>query len=128
VTDQLIPTDLPARTQVISGLRQFADYLDKHPDIPVNEYGWDLSDFPRQDDDTAGRAEVDRVADILGVTPDDDTASGGHYTAAKTFGRITYNYVHITPQRRAIHRAWASYSDSVTPDDSATAHDSPEAA
>jgi len=69
-----------------------------------------------RDSDAAGRAEVDRFAALLGVTPADDTASGGHYIAAKTFGRITYQYVHI-PACRAVHEAWASYSSSVIPDD-----------
>lgn len=35
-----IPADLLARTQVIDGLRQLADYLQDHPGVPVNEYGW----------------------------------------------------------------------------------------
>jgi len=43
---QLIPADLIARAQIIDGLRQLADYLDHHPDIPVNEYSWDLGTYP----------------------------------------------------------------------------------
>jgi hypothetical protein len=120
-TDPAARTD--ARAQITSGLRALADYLDAHPDVPVNEYGWTLNDFPPRDDDAAGRAAVTRVAASLGVTPDDDTARSGHYIAARTFGRITYQYIHISARRRAIHDAWSSYSSSVTPAD-----DTPEAA
>jgi hypothetical protein len=126
VTTQLIPADLLARTQIITGLRQLADYLDANPDIPVNEYGWTLMTFARRDDDTAGRAEVDQVAKGLTVPVSDDTG-GGHYTAARTFGRITYEFIHVTQRSRAEHRALMSYADSVTPDDLAGA-DSSEAA
>ena len=123
-----IPADLLARTQVISGLRQLADYLDNHPDVPVCEFGWDILTFPREDTEVAGRAEVDRVAAILGVHPDDEIADHGHYTARNTFARITYEIIHITDRRRAAHQALMSYADAVTPDDTLTAHDSPEAA
>lgn len=117
MTTQLIPADLLARTQTITGLRQLADYLDQHPDIPVAPYGWSLLTFARHDDDAARQAEVDQVADILGAQVHDDTANGGHYTAARTFGRITYEFIHVTARSRALHRAHMSYADAVTPDD-----------
>jgi hypothetical protein len=106
-----------ARHQIITGLRQLADYLHAHPDLPVSEHGWDLSDYTLRVSDDQGRADVDRIAAILGVTPADDTRGGGHYTAAKAFGPITYRYVHVPARRRAIHDAWSSYADSITPDD-----------
>jgi hypothetical protein len=123
-----IPADLLARTQVIDGLRQLADYLQDHPGVPVNEYGWNLNAYPLKDDETAGRAEVDRVADILGVQADDQTSDGGHYTAAKTFGRITYEVIHVTARRQAAYHALMSYAGAITPDDTKAADDSPEAA
>lgn len=127
MTDQQIPGDLLARAQVIDGLRRLADYLDQHPDIPVNEYGWDLSDYTTRGTDAGERAAVDQVAASLGVPVRDDTGDGGHYVAARTFGRITYQFVHIPARRRAAHQAWVSYADAVTPDD-APATDTPEAA
>jgi hypothetical protein len=47
MTDQLIPGDLLHRAKVISGLRQLADWLDAHPDVPVCPFGWDLSIYPQ---------------------------------------------------------------------------------
>lgn len=127
MTDRRIPADLIARAQVIDGLRQLADYLDAHPDVPVNEYGWDLNDYTNHGTDTDERAAVDQVAAALGVPVRNDTRRGGHYIAARTFGRITYQFVHIPARHRAEHQAWASYANAVTPNDTPTA-DSPEAA
>lgn len=127
MTAQDIPADLLARAQVIDGLRQLADYLDTHPDVPVNEYGYDLNGYTTRSTDTTERAAVDQVAAALDVPVDDETRDGGHYIAARTFGRITYRFIHVPARRRAEHQAWASYSTSVTPDDTPTAN-SPEAA
>jgi hypothetical protein len=84
------PTD---RQQTISGLRELADFLDANPDVPVdpwwnNQYSVDL-------DVKVGdrRAEVDRIAAILGVEPVDDS----HYTAKLTFGNVTYKAVSTNP-------------------------------
>jgi hypothetical protein len=106
---------VPARARVTDGLRQAADYLDQHPDVPVSEHGWTLLSFPAPGDDDAGRAEVDRVAAVLGVTHVDDTADGGHYRAVRTFGPVTYKIVHIPARQQAAHRALMSYSGAVTP-------------
>jgi hypothetical protein len=100
MTDQLIPADLLTRTKVITGLRQLADYLEDHPGVPVTRLGWDLNIYPdRGDGDGAARAEVDRIAAILGVPVTDETPRGGHYLACRAFGLISYAAVHIPPGR-----------------------------
>ena len=50
----LIPGDLFARTQTVAGLRALADFLNAHPEIPVREYGWEYTVFPRKGSDAAG--------------------------------------------------------------------------
>jgi hypothetical protein len=115
MTDQTIPGDLLHRAKVTSGLRQLADWLDAHPDVPVSPYGWDLSIYPQHDDDAARAAEVDRIATILGVTVTDQTSQGGHYTAARTFGLITYEAVHIPRRQRDACKALMSYSGCFDP-------------
>jgi hypothetical protein len=117
MTDQTIPGDLLHRAKVISGLRQLADWLDAHPGVPVSPYGWDLSIYPQHDDDTARAAEVDRIAAILGVTVTDQTPTGGHYTAARSFGLITYEAVYIPRRRRDACAALMSYSGCFDPAD-----------
>jgi hypothetical protein len=89
------------RGQITTGLRQLADYLDAHPAIPVAPYGWDLIVSTHCDNDPEGMAEVDRIAAILGVQPEDDTPDGGHYTARKVFGPIAYYAFHIPASHRA---------------------------
>jgi hypothetical protein len=112
-------TSTATRTQLITGLRQLADYLDAHPAIPVTASGWDLLSFPQpHGDDQAERAEVDRVADLLGREVCDDTTNGGHYTTARTFGPVTYRFVHVPARRRALHQAHMSYANAITPDES----------
>jgi hypothetical protein len=115
MTDQLIPSDLLHRTKVIRGLRQLAAYLDTHPGVPVCPFGWDLSVYPQHADDADRAAEVDRIAALLGVTVTDKTPEGGHYTAARNFGLITYEAVHVPRRRRDAHAALMSYQGCIQP-------------
>lgn len=116
MTDQLIPGDLLTRTKVITGLRQLADYLEAHPGVPVTRLGWDLNIYPdRADGDAVARAEVDRVATVLGVPVTDETPRGGHYIASRAFGLISYAAVHIPARQMATHLALMSYRGCVTP-------------
>ena len=80
-------------------------------------FGWDLNIYPdgSSGDDTA-RAEVDRIAAMLGVQVQDDTGRGGHYLATRAFGLISYAAVHIPARCAAEHRALMTYADCVTPD------------
>lgn len=112
----IIPEDLFARHQTITGLRALADFLENNPAVPVDEYGQTFTLFTRDDTDAHARAEVDRVAGLLGVAVTDRTAHGGHYKAARTFGRITYRIVHIPARAMAEHDARNSYHDNITPD------------
>jgi hypothetical protein len=105
----IVPGDLFARTQTIAGLRALADFLEDHPAVPVHEYGWQFSVHADGTDEQEAD-EVDRIADLLGVTPVDDRPRGGHYVAAKTFGRITYRVVHIPERRMTAHNALMSYA------------------
>jgi hypothetical protein len=109
-----IPADLLARAQTVVGLRQLADYLEDHPDVPVREYGWDLNIYVTADTDEAGRAEVDQIAAVLDATPIDDTLDGGHYWTRKTFGRISYRAVYIPARAWARHRAENSYRRNIS--------------
>ncbi|GLY74385.1 hypothetical protein [Actinoallomurus iriomotensis] len=115
-TPPTVPGDLLARAQTIAGLRALADFLENNPSIPVREYGGDYTVFPYADDDAAERAEIDRIATALGETVTDETGRGGHYTVSKTFGRITYNAIHVPAKRQAAHEALMSYAPVFHPD------------
>jgi hypothetical protein len=114
-TNPRTPGDLFARAQLIAGLRALADYLENHPELPVPDYGSDVTVYPNGGE-AEQRAEIDRIAGILGVNPTDNTGRDGHYTAEKTFGRITYRAVYIPSRVWAKHHARNSYRTNITLD------------
>jgi hypothetical protein len=108
-------TDPGARARFIRALRDLADYLDQNMTIPVPAHGATLLLHASSADD-GGRAQVDRIAKLLGADVNDDTACGGHYWAARAFGPIGYQIVAITGAYSATHDALMSYRGSVIPD------------
>lgn len=118
----IVPGDLFARTRTINGLRELADFLDANPAVPVHDFGWTLSIYGRRGvPDTCQRAEVDRIAELLGVDVRDETADGGHYYASRAFGLITYEAVHISAERVAAYEAENSYRHNIRLDDETAA-------
>jgi hypothetical protein len=116
-TPFVIPGDLFARHQTISGLRALADFLESNPAVPVPAYGWDLNLYMRDHgDDRCHRAEVGRIAALLHAAPVDDTADGGHLVVSKTFGRISYRAVHVPARQMDEHYAHMSYRNNITLD------------
>ena len=103
------------RADLISGLHALADFLDANPALPVPEFSADLLVHVRGTD-AEQRAEVDRVAGLLGVSVDDRTARGGHYTAARGFGPVEYRCVAIPAKVMALHEARRTYAHSIIPD------------
>lgn len=111
----IIPED-ERRARVIDGLRQLATYLDEHPEVPVGidpiiELGYAASAL-RADDEA--RAEVDRVADLIGAVP--ETSAHHTYSAAKTFGPARYRVFAIPKADMRRSDAHMTYADSVTPE------------
>ncbi|MFF4242303.1 hypothetical protein ACFYYL_41095 [Actinomadura geliboluensis] len=112
-TPVIVPGDLFARHQTITGLRALADFLEANPGVPVNEYGAYYSVTARVGDDAAASALVEQVAPLLGGEVTDDRPSGGHYSASKTFGRITYRIVHVPARQMDEYHAHMSYRDNI---------------
>jgi hypothetical protein len=108
------------RAEFITGLRALADYLQDSPAVPVPPYGHDVR-VCTFGTDPACRAEVDRVAALIGADIADDTGRGGHYLAARAFGPVRYQIVHIPDAVMAAHHALMSYRDAVVPDQDAAA-------
>ncbi|MCP2335188.1 hypothetical protein [Actinomadura rupiterrae] len=74
-----------SRASVITGLRELADFLESHPDLPGPRFSL-VSVLVDDGTDDQQRAEVDRIAQILGVEATDSAV--GHYTASRSFGLI----------------------------------------
>jgi hypothetical protein len=104
--------DSDRRRDLITGLRDLAKLLESCPDIPA-PYTLDVLIFPPDGSDVGIRAEIDRIAAILSVTANDETARHGHYTASKSFGPVMYRAVAISSRSRAFHDARNSYAGNV---------------
>lgn len=76
------------RAEIIAGLREAADFLDAHPELPVERHwGLSFSTWIATDaDDEAGTAMVDEAAAILGTEP----TGGSHYGVTRTFSGGVY--------------------------------------
>jgi hypothetical protein len=91
------------RQDAIRALRDLADFLDAHPDLPVPwvdarpGHGLEGTDEEK-------RAEVDRIAAILGVQAK-MSESGAHYEAERDFGHhVIYRQTAITQAEMAAWR------------------------
>src|SRR5690348_5947317 len=108
-------TDLSTRQAFITGLRDLADYLARHPAVAIPEHGTDIQLCAASADD-GGCAQVDRFARQLGVPVENELAYSGHYRAARSFGPVGYRMTAISDHTMARHYAYTSYSGAVTPD------------
>ncbi len=115
------------RDQVIAGLRELADLLEAHPDLPVTKYprmavhaGETDTDVDEADDD-AGRALVDQVAATLGTGITD---RNGHYTTTwlargeqmwegDNRWRVAYEVARISTASWADYEARKSYETNI---------------
>jgi hypothetical protein len=84
------PTD---RQKTIAGLRELADFLEAHPDVPISSYlslQYSVDSTLKSQGRTSyadRRAEVERVAGVLGV---EASTTGPRYLAERRFGGVTY--------------------------------------
>ncbi len=82
------------RAGLIAGLRELAEFLDQNPDVPAPRWT-DLLVFPPAGSDAEMFAEIDVIADQVGVTASDADSPAGHYSASRGFGPVQYRAVAI---------------------------------
>lgn len=89
------------RAAWVAGLRELADFLEGHPDVPVPSayFNQVIDEFPDGDTDAERRTGVDRAAEAMGVSAAE--TRGGHYKASVHFGPLGYQVVAIPAERRA---------------------------
>jgi hypothetical protein len=92
-------TDPAARAEFIAGFRALAEFLEAHPGLPVPRVSvGDGLTIYLSGSGAEERAEVDRVAGVLGADP----GSHGFYQAARQFGGpVTYRIVAVPPSDNA---------------------------
>ena len=110
----LYTTSSEARQAFTRSLRELADHIDRHRALPVPAHGATIVLHADAAED-GGRAQVDYIARLLDTEVCDETATGGHYSAARAFGVIGYQITSIPGPVMATHRALQSYHGSVTP-------------
>jgi len=111
----LYTTHPEARQAFTRSLRELADHIDQHRALPVPAHGATIVLHADAAED-GGRAQVDYTARLLNAQVCDETATGGHYSAARAFGVIGYQITAIPGPVMATHRALWSYHGSVAPD------------
>lgn len=124
-TDELLPTtgETPVpdrRAEFIAGLRALADFLAAHPDLPVPRcpeltVHTGLDGVGGRLPDEQARAEVDRVAAVLGVPAAAADCDDSHYSARRMFGPVEYGAIAIRSEHMRRHAAYTSYSGAVEP-------------
>ena len=82
------------RARLIAGLRELAEFLDKHPQVPA-PWQAEVLVFPTQGSDTEMFAEVDAIAELIGATASDADSPAGHYRTVREFGPVQYRAVAI---------------------------------
>jgi hypothetical protein len=87
------------RSRLIAGLRDLAEFLDRNPQVPAPRYA-DLLVFPPRGTDAEMFAEVDAVAEQIGVTASQNDTPDGHYIASRYFGPVQYRAVAIPQSAR----------------------------
>jgi hypothetical protein len=87
------------RTRLIAGLRSLAEFLDQNPQVPAPRYT-DLLVFPSRGTDAETFAELDVIAEQIGVTASQNDTRDGHYIASRYFGPVQYRAVAIPQAAR----------------------------
>jgi hypothetical protein len=105
-------TEAEKRYAFVRGLRDLAAFIEAHPDLPL-PYRAHMSYFPGGTDEEE-RAEVDRIAGVLGQEPV-TRAGGDHYLVERWFGRVGYQATAITADHMARYDAHMSYDGAVEP-------------
>ncbi|GAA2456992.1 hypothetical protein GCM10010191_90730 [Actinomadura vinacea] len=108
------------RDRMLQGLIDLAAFLEANPALPVPRFDWELR-VPsgvsvNGTTDLRQRAEIDRIAELLGVPVWDETSDGGPYTARRHFGPVTYSAAHIPARRMAQLNAEHSYAANIRAD------------
>ncbi|SET90306.1 hypothetical protein [Nonomuraea wenchangensis] len=97
------------RDALIAGLIAMAGFLKTHPQIPTSIAPVTIRAFPTRGSDDDMRAEVDRVAALLGTEIDSHHLPYDHYMTGIGFGPVRYEFIAILAAARARHAADDSY-------------------
>lgn len=110
--NSITPATPDPRAELLAGLRELADFIAAHPEMPIPEYpAFTHCIGPCPDAD--GLAVAQQLAEVLDVEP---TVSGGHTDVKRLFRGLEYRAFYITRDRMAAHTAEQSYTRNVQVD------------
>ncbi|MEU0568568.1 hypothetical protein ABZ297_24740 [Nonomuraea sp. NPDC005983] len=104
------------RDALIAGLIALAGFLKAKPQVPASTAPVIIRAFPANGPDQQMRAEVDKIAALLGTEINPDHLPHGHYMTAIAFGQVRYEFTAILAAARARYAAEDSYRGCITPD------------
>jgi hypothetical protein len=106
------------RAAITSGLRELADWLDAHPDIPVRTGSeCEIEHSILADDDTAGLAELDRITAAVGIDAAPSRVGDcSHPQVSVEFGPVRWMSTYVPRASMAAYNALQSYNGAVQPD------------
>jgi hypothetical protein len=87
------------RGRFTAGLRELAAFLDQNTQAPA-PWRADVLVFPPDGTDAEMFAEIDAIAEQIGVTATDAGSPRGHYSAVRDFGPVQYRAVAIPHSAR----------------------------
>jgi len=97
-------TETSDRELIVQGLRELADFLTANPDVPItgthHRLQYSVDSTLRREGSTSyteRRAEVERVAALLGVEPVEPDSINRHYVAERRFGALAYLVASVDP-------------------------------
>ncbi|GAA2370917.1 hypothetical protein GCM10010404_27550 [Nonomuraea africana] len=103
------------RTDLITGLRDLAAFLETNPSLPTPSHTT-VHNFPSSDDDNDLCAAIDQIATHLGTVIDEEKIPHGHYATSIRFGPVEYKAVAILSDARSRYAAETSYRGCVQPE------------
>lgn len=92
-----------SREHVIAGLHALAAFIEENPGLPIPDGAY-MNYSVIEETDEQERAEVDRIAAMLGVNAGPNF-SGNHYVATAFFGPVLYRAVAISEEEMERHNA-----------------------
>ncbi|MBO0804572.1 MAG: hypothetical protein J2P25_16050 [Nocardiopsaceae bacterium] len=106
-------TSPEGRGRFIAGLRELADYLAVHEDVPVPDYP-KITAHADGADDAEEREMVDKAARGLRRHAAETRPGSGHYKVVRYFGPLEYGVAAISRSCMELHEAQQSYVDNIT--------------
>jgi hypothetical protein len=100
------------RARFIAGLRDLADYLDAHDDVPAPTRPH-ITVHADGASDAGERQAVDAAARGLGTQAAEPLPGSGHYKTRRDFGPLGYEVLAISRACMAEHDARQSYARNV---------------